>query len=367
MQGSIARRDTVVRAPVRFPTATGLPLRQGVRPVSAITIPTLQAVPAVSRAPYAQTAVVTPGHNAWLRDLATHWVRWHLILCVALVVAATTIITATPLAVAGVVLLAVTLGALAVGAIAVRCLDFALAGTAVTLMLVSDLLLTAAGVAIVGPRASLLFFLAGSLLITALFADRLVVIAGGAVTFVGFVATLAAAALGRFAPVLPLDETTLRWVDGAAVFIGLTLLLVAIALVSGQLRRALASEAAVTHRLYAHDRRLLTKQIAIDADAIALQAELANALRGGAPRAVTTCEDLAPLANMINATTARLPGLLRDREERLHIERALRDLVTSLETAWAGFEWTWPAPSGTTVDRLVAILRPSSSHRAPGA
>lgn len=107
------------------------------------------------------------------------------------------------------------------------------------------------------------------------------------------------------------------------------------------------------------DRRAQTRRVAIDADAIALQTQLARSLRGNPAQPVTTCEDLAPLAQMINATTQRIPGLLRDREERIKLERAIRELTTALETAWAGFTWHWPTPTGTAVDRLVTILRPS--------
>jgi hypothetical protein len=109
------------------------------------------------------------------------------------------------------------------------------------------------------------------------------------------------------------------------------------------------------------ERRWQAKRTTIDADSIALQTEIARTLRGATPRSVTTCEEMAPLANMINVLTTRLPGLLADREERLRLEKAIRDLANTLETAWAGFEWEWPSPSGTTVDRIISKLRPSSS------
>jgi hypothetical protein len=344
-----------------FPTISGLPARGGARQTAAITIPTLQVVPAEAAAPYAQTAVVIPEHRAWRQRVALIWVRWRLGLGSALAIVAALLLIETPQSTIGLILLTLALGTIALEAIAARCLDSRLIGAAATLTLVADLALLGAGMLLIGPRGSLLLLLPGSLLATALLAETSMAIAGGALAFLGYGGVLLAQMTGSLSPLATLDARTLAWIDALAALMGLTLALVAVVLAVGQLRRAQGNEAAATHRLSVNERRTHARQIALDADAIALQTALAETLRGGEPHVVTTCEELEPLANMINATTARLPGLLRDREDRIAVEKAVRDLAAVLETAWAGFAFTWPAASNTVVDRLVNVLRPQSS------
>src|SRR5262249_2026048 len=141
-------------------------------------------------------------------------------------------------------------------------------------------------------------------------------------------------------PLVLFTPTAQVWCNLVLAGIGMTLLCLALTLAARWLRAAQFAEAAVLHRVETQERRSQSKRIAIDADAVALQPQLARALRSGAAQPVTTCEDLAPLAHMINTVTSRIPGLLRDREERIRLERAVRDLIASLETAWAGFTLT---------------------------
>jgi hypothetical protein len=173
--------------------------------------------------------------------------------------------------------------------------------------------------------------------------------------------------IGILHPLIPLTGMTTLAVHLALSFVGLALLCAAIGGAIRFLHAAAWEAAAAIHRVTALERRAQTKRIAIDADAIALQEQLTRAMRGGTPQPVTTCEDLAPLAQMVNSAAARLPGLLRDREERIRLEYAIRDLVNTMETAWAGFSFEWPTPSHTSVDRLIAILRPQRPGEAEGS
>jgi hypothetical protein len=322
---------------------------------------TLPPVARAVAAPYSRPLVGPAGQATWRAGLLRGWVLAHLGLAVLLAVAAAPLLALPALHPLG---LSVTSVAVAVLLLAALAQGRAQAGhitQAALLLLLADILLAGLGLAILGPHLAALALLPGALLLAALLAGAFVAVAGTLATFTLYAATLV---IGP----QPLDAPTgiaLLWVNLALVFAGLCLLGGALVIMSHRLRVAILEAAAATQRVAALERRAQTKRIAIDADAIALQTQLARALRGQATQPVTTCEDLAPLANMINAATKRLPGLQRDREERIRLETAIRDLITALETAWAGFTFTWPAKSGTSVDRLITMLRPpAAAHQA---
>lgn len=312
-----------------------------------------------SVAPYAMPNALAGNQLVWRTQLTQRWLHWHLGLSLLALAGAVMLIANPAMQLAGVFLLTYTCAAVALIAFALIFARYQAPTGAAVLALGADVLAVLLGIALLGPRLETLVLLPGTLLITALLVDQWIVIMGACIGFGAFAVSLALSQFGMLHAALTIDEYTFRWLDMGFLFIGLVVLLVAINLVLQQLRSALANEAAMTHRLVVADRRSQAKRIAIDADAVALQTQLARTLRGMEAQPVTTCEELAPLANMINATTARLPALLHDREERLRLEKAIRDLASTLESAWAGFELRWPAQTGTTVDRLVTILRPS--------
>ena len=311
-------------------------------------------------APYAHAPVMAPAQISWRAQLARHWLQWHLGLGVLTLAVGAMLIAAALTQVVGIALIACSCITLALVAIAMIFARYDAPTGAAVLALTADLVAILFGVALIGPRLETLVLLPGALLVTALLVDNLViVVAGGVLGILAYGVAAVMTQLGVLRAIVFVDNGVMRLLDVAFAVVGLTLLLVAITLVVTQLRRALSGEAATDHRLQVLERRTQAKRAVIDADAIALQTEIARTLRGATPRQITTCEDLAPLSTMLNAMTTRVPGLLADREERLRLEKAIRDLATALETAWAGFEWTWPAPTGTTVDRLVTILRPT--------
>lgn len=326
------------------------------------TAPTLRALPHLLSAPYAFQPTRTPRAADWRKQTATTWVRWHLGLAFVALVSAAPLIFTPRTAVAGISVLVLALVSLGIGATALRFIDYASPAGAALLMLLCDGLATGTAIRLLGAHLELGALLPGALLITALLADQVLALAAGILVLMGYASAVALNQTGILRPTFTLDPQGAVWLDLILAVAGVAVLLVAIKLAMEQLRAAGANEAAAAYTVRVLERRAQAKRVALDADAIVLQAELAKTLRGGEPRKVSTCADLAPLATMINAINERVPGLLRDREERLRLEKALRDLTAALETAWAGYEWTWPAPTGTAVDRLVTILRPQRAR-----
>ncbi|HKD74181.1 MAG TPA: hypothetical protein VKB76_01750 [Ktedonobacterales bacterium] len=312
-------------------------------------------------APYAHSPSLTSEHLSWRAQIAQHWLRWHLIGALATLVAGTTLIASTKLTFVGFLLMIFGFLAVTLSAMALIFARYDAPVGAAILALTTDIVAILFGLTLIGPRLETLILFPSSLLITALLVDVWFVVTGSVAGVIGYITAVVLAQTHVLHPLLAVGDADLRWIDIGLVLIGAALMIFAIRLATTQLRRSLANEAATAHRLNVSERRWQAKRTTIDADSIALQTEIARTLRGATPRSVTTCEEMAPLANMINVLTMRLPGLLADREERLRLEKAIRDLANTLETAWAGFEWEWPSPSGTTVDRIISKLRPSSS------
>jgi hypothetical protein len=352
MRESIAPpRAGVIALPDRL-----APRQSGARPV---TSPTLRALPPIAANPYAAPYAPAPQQIAWRKQLAMAWTRGHLVFHLLVAALATGLILTEAHLVAGVCLLTLAFVSLAITMIALRFADDASPASAALLALLTDGLATAAAVILLGPRLELFALLPGSMLIAALLLNQFFVVSSGVLGLASYFLAVILAQTGVLQPQLALDATATLWFDAALACAGLAMLLVAISLVANHLRAAFAEAGAMAHSVTVLERRAQAKQGSLDADAVALQAEIAKTLRGGAAQPVTSsAPELAPLAQMVNAATTRIPALLRDREERLRLERALRDLTTALEAAWAGFAWQWPTPTGTAVDRLVTILRP---------
>ncbi len=371
-QGTVRKR--VTRPDITDPTASGsgpiaIPARPS-RPINVRTAtkPVLPALPpiALRRAPYAHQPQETTAQIDWRLRMARVWIQWHIVVAlIALVAAITATLTAQNLHVAEIWLCCFALGSVAICAVAFRALDYQAPGGAVILMSISDGFALVVTLLLLGINAESLALLPGTLLIIAILANARIAILAGIANFLIY--------LGFY---LYGDSTgaildTRIWLDGHSILlahalllaIGGVLLLVAIGLVTRQLRQAMAQVAALDYAVRVAERRARAKREVIDHDAIALQSMLVRTLRGAHPQPVKTSEDLAPLANMIHAVNQRLPGLLRDREMRLRLESAIRDLGDALEKSGAGFAWSWPALSGTPLDRVITLLQPATQQR----
>ena len=320
------------------------------------TNPLLPALPpiALRRAPYVFHATSTVAQVAWRATLVRQWAVWHVVLAVAALLGAVTLALVAGENDASLWLGALAVSGLILAATSLRAVDLGSPAAAGTLLLLNDSLAILAALMLLGPRFEILALLPGSLLISVILIEPLIAILSAAACFVAYLVFYLQGSPAR----LPLDGQAIFAAQLLLVLGGGVLFLVAIALTAQQLRRALAGEAALQQALHAAERRAAYKRARIDADAVALQRTLANTLRGATPFDVATSEDLAPLANMINAVVVRIAGLLRDREQRLRLERSLDQLTATLERARHGVDWFWPPASGTTVDYVVQLLRP---------
>ncbi len=226
------------------------------------------------------------------------------------------------------------------------------------MLLFSDGLMVVLAELLAGPHMAFIMLLAGSCLLgTVLGSFGATVFFGAGVT--GFIVLWTIeVSIGKAHPLLNISAGDLVWVSAVAGVVGVAFLFFVAALLGQKLKASLADAAAMQHEYDGLERRTRNRRSVFDADSIALQNALSRAMRGESVPQTAACEELAPLSAMVNSTAQRIPALLRDREERLRMEKAIRELVAALEKAWAGFEWQWPARSGTAIDLIVEALRP---------
>lgn len=221
--------------------------------------------------------------------------------------------------------------------------------------------------ALFGARASLLALAPAILLLALRTAGRLAMMLGTVATFALYIAAV------LFLPALPISRpdfltTELAVVDGVVVFVGLLALLVlALDLQNGH-TRALARARASRHeaRLLRERTALLRQQL--EEDATLLDERLGEALhgRGISPAALEQVDSmLSPLVERVNDIAGRLETLQRDREDRLRLEGAVRQVTRALERGWLGLPWSWPESSDTLLDELVALLRAPNPRQMP--
>ncbi len=120
--------------------------------------------------------------------------------------------------------------------------------------------------------------------------------------------------------------------------------------------------ARATARSRTYDAHLLRERYSalrdgIQRDAEAIQTTLGNALRGSDQADLILDGPLSSSADLVRDIADRLATLQRDREERVRLEGALHTAIQAVERSWLGLPWSWPEPSGTALDDLLALLR----------
>ncbi|MBA3825514.1 MAG: hypothetical protein H0X24_16655 [Ktedonobacterales bacterium] len=344
----------------RFETIYPLPVQASAAHAPSEPARAAERLPA---GPYALRHPQAVARQAAQAHLTRGWVWGHVGLSLLAIFIGVTLIFAAPdqhvlgaaclsLAIAGIASTLLALGALTAGHVA---------GAAGWLLLY-DFVATSVGMLVLGPQFAIFFLLPGAVLLTALLTNRWTGTFGLAGAFALYALGVALTQTETIHPLATPSATQSVWLNLGFILLGTGLLAYAAHWLLAQLHTALTNEAALTFRLQALERRARTKRLSLDADAMALQAQIAQAMSNHRPQSIVTGEELAPLAQMINAANARIPSLLHDRDERLKLERAVRDLIQALEAAWAGFTLTWPAPSHTIVDRLLPLLRPHSTQ-----
>ena len=211
--------------------------------------------------------------------------------------------------------------------------------------------------ALIGPQLSLLMLLPAALWLALLMGGRLPALVCGLGGLVIYLAFQVAVALDVYRPTVGLDPRAQLLFDGLVTSLGVALALLAFLYAAAARQR---SAAAARARLY--ELRLVRAEMAslreqTEQDGQKLEEALAEALRGRGLDLVTADGSLSPVAEAVNAAAERLATLQKDREDRLRVEGALRTLIRTMERGWLGLSWSWPDPSNTLLDELVALLR----------
>jgi len=171
-------------------------------------------------------------------------------------------------------------------------------------------------------------------------------------------------------PAVQLDSLELALLDGACVCAGLLLVLVgALGAAGGRARAEVLAQARQREvRLLRMKMAQLRQQTELEAELLYDVAEAA--LRGEALKRADALESVfSPVAERISTAGETIAELRMVRDEHRRLESALRRLTRALERGWLGLRWTWPGPSGTRMDDLVALLRtprPQDVDASPG-
>lgn len=221
----------------------------------------------------------------------------------------------------------------------------------------SQLLALGWGLALVGPRSSLLV-VAVALVLAALRlcgrGDAMAVAVFAAALYLA-TAVLTLAAIIR--PALAFDASSGAVFDGVVSCLGLLLILRQALRLHAVAAKAEALAAARSFEMEGVRGRATKLRHQVEGDAERLRQALRSAQTDAPATTVSAAGALSPLAEEIDVTVARLHALHRDREQRRQLERAVARLVRALERAWLGLQWEWPDSSGTKLDDVVALLR----------
>lgn len=220
---------------------------------------------------------------------------------------------------------------------------------------------------VIGPRGSLVATAPAIALLALRMSGLLVAIAGSTLAVAAYLTLSLLAISQRLRPAVRITGSFAIALDVMVVGAGVFVALLALDLWHrqharlDQKARGRLREARALRAQGAQDRRQL------DEDLQQVEDALAEALRGQGISQLRLGPEFDAVAERVTVVAERLHTLQRDREDRLRIEGALRGLIREVERAWLGLPWAWPAPSGTTLDELIALLRAPRSYAAPDA
>jgi hypothetical protein len=233
-------------------------------------------------------------------------------------------------------------------------------------LLGSQLGILAWAFALYGARVALLAFVPALGLLMLRLAGRGLAVVGSAASFALYLAFTVAQMQGVLGPPLAIGETPHVVLDAALVAAGLLLSLLAILdQDAGRMHALEQAEVRLREATEQHTSYVLL-QSRVRQDAERMRDTLAGALHGQRGEAVSPLIAHAAhgeLGELIDGAGARLETLHRDREDRMRLEGAIRQVAHAVERIEMGRAPHWPEPTGTLMDALVARLR--SLH--PGA
>lgn len=224
-------------------------------------------------------------------------------------------------------------------------------------LVASQLLAVGWGLALVGPRSSLLVVAAAVVLVALWLCGRGAAAVAAGLAVAVYLTTVALTVVSAIRPAFVLDASSGAVLDGAVSCFALLLMLwLALRLHSEAAKAEALAEARSFEMDVVRDRAAALRR-QVEGDAAQLRLALREAQTGAPAPTVSATGALSPLADEIEVTAARLHALQRDREQRRQIERAIARLARALERAWLGLPWEWPDASGTRLDDVVALLR----------
>lgn len=233
------------------------------------------------------------------------------------------------------------------------------------LLLFSELGMLIWAIALIGPEAALLALASAVVLLGLRMTERAAVIASVVLILIVYIAALGLGLQGVFHSMLTAGALTLLNAALTAVGLGL-LLILAMNLQMGRSRAESASRARQLELRHVRMRAGRFRQ-EVEDDVDQLERRLTEALHGRGVEPLEVDGVLGPLAEDVSAVAERLATLQSDREDRVRLEGAVRSVTRAFERAWLGLPWTWPEPSGTVLDDLVAFLRAPRPQDMPAS
>ena len=224
-------------------------------------------------------------------------------------------------------------------------------------LLLSELAALAWALLLFGPQPALLLLLPAllALALAALGRWSAALVTLGALAI--YLIALATTLMGTLHPFVVMSAPQSLLAQSAWVVVAGVITLCVMLNLSASRARAIAAARASQHEATFLHMSMVAQRERMEDDALDLQHALAEALRGRGIPPTRAQGPLHPLAETLDVAAERLVTLQRDREDRLRLEGALRAVVRAVERAWLGLPWSWPEPSGTALDELVAFLR----------
>jgi hypothetical protein len=214
------------------------------------------------------------------------------------------------------------------------------------------------GLWLVGPRPALLALVPALMLLALRCAGRIAATLFVCAILVVYIAVTVLVLQFGLPPAIQLGSLEAVLLDGACVCTGL--LLVLIGALGAADRRARAELLAQARQREVRMLRMkivqLRQQTEVEAELLYNAADAA--LQGKRfVRAKALESVFSPVAERVGTVGETIAELRAVRDEHRRLESALRRLTRALERGWLGLRWTWPGPTGTQMDELVALLR----------
>ncbi len=220
---------------------------------------------------------------------------------------------------------------------------------------------------LIGYRPSLLLLIPGLVILAMRMVGQLAGLCMAAGAALLYCLSAWASFNGYFQPRLPLDSGALLFIDTVVVLAGITFLTWMLLDLRESQARALTFARAKRYEAATLRDQIAALRRDVEDDAEQIELALVTALSGEEVAQTTLRSVFSPLGEAVRALAERIQTLQRDREDRLRLEGALRRVILAAQRKRLGLPWTWPEPSGTLADELVAALPAPPTSLADGS